>query len=236
MEIARVFDLDGLDEVLCDLVKRTVQEETLLPTIILISQMAALLNGYFASHDKNVAHTVVAGIGFRLRQIARSLSSTPLILLPNSTTNINININTTVMESRQMCTDTLLSIFNTPPSTTAAAAALSEIRCPRPSFGRIFDQLVDMHLLCSRIPRTIADAVAVFDAQGRRRESIGSSVGVVWVVEVLRDGGGAWIGSGVDGDGHGHGHGAGERMFRHQRWGVVNVQDGVVVDAFATEE
>ncbi|CRK26902.1 hypothetical protein BN1708_000688 [Verticillium longisporum] len=77
----------------------------------------------------------------------------------------------------------------------------------------VFAQTLDLHLLCTRVPRSAEDAERIFgDAPGDAR--------FVWVVEVLLDEIGVW------------GQGKGPRRSREQRWGAVDVVGGSVVDAF----
>ena len=80
----------------------------------------------------------------------------------------------------------------------------------RPGFGQTFDQLVDVHLLCTRVP--VAATTAAEQAAG-----------FAWAVEVLSDRVGVWTASDAQ-------ESSWARLFRHQRWGVVHVCNGVVVD------
>ncbi|KAM0323169.1 hypothetical protein ACHAQA_009019 [Verticillium albo-atrum] len=83
----------------------------------------------------------------------------------------------------------------------------------KPSFGMVFAQILDLHLLCTRVPRGADDAERVFgDAPGEAK--------FVWVVEVLLDEIGVWEGK------------RGPRRSREQRWGAVDVVKGRVVNAF----
>lgn len=85
--------------------------------------------------------------------------------------------------------------------------------------------MLDLHLLCTRVPRSGPDADLVFatPVQGHEQEGRGHSY--VTVVEVLLDEMGVWEG------------GAGKkgvRRNREQRWAAVEVRNGKVVDAFAS--
>lgn len=105
----------------------------------------------------------------------------------------------------------------------------------KPSFGLVFAQLLDIHILCSRVPRTRADAEAEAEARAMavsgETEGVGGGGGAggprrrfAWVVEVLLDEIGVWEGTGA---------GRPRRRSREQRWGAVDVVGGVrVVDAF----
>ncbi|KAK4250972.1 hypothetical protein C7999DRAFT_38104 [Corynascus novoguineensis] len=133
---------------------------------------------------------------------------------------------------------TLCSIFNPPlsppvlhtvPGAQAqpgpgafAAAATSSVRRNKPSFGLVFSQMLDLHLLCTRVPRTRADSAALMVNPG-----VGvAGVSYVWIVEVLLDELGVYeelAGGGWD---------WGKRRSREQRWGPVVVdEEGRIVDA-----
>ncbi|KAK3954344.1 hypothetical protein QBC32DRAFT_255691 [Pseudoneurospora amorphoporcata] len=114
-----------------------------------------------------------------------------------------------------------------PQMATAAAAAAS--RRNKPSYGMVFSQMLDLHLLCTRVPR------------GRSRQRGGAYGGgyggYVWAVEVLLDELGVYEGlEGVLGEtGEGEGKRKGlTRRSREQRWGAVEIEKGSgrVVDAF----
>ena len=86
----------------------------------------------------------------------------------------------------------------------------------KPAFGLTFTQLLDLHLLCTKMPRTRRDAMV---GGGPARHA--------WAVEVLLDEDGLW--DAPDGDDEP----PGQRVDREQRWGAVDVRDGVrIVDAF----
>ncbi|KAI0434838.1 hypothetical protein F5Y09DRAFT_294998 [Xylaria sp. FL1042] len=123
-------------------------------------------------------------------------------------------------------------------------AASRLTRRNKPSFGATFAQFLDLHLLCTRIPRTRDDAeTAIALGPGSGTED----VKFAWVVEVLLDELGVcdWEGWGrrrksmmmtmrmeKEKDG---GRGQEEeglppaRVNREQRWGAVDVRDRVVV-------
>ncbi|KAI1359229.1 hypothetical protein F5Y08DRAFT_320117 [Xylaria arbuscula] len=123
--------------------------------------------------------------------------------------------------------------YNNDRSIHAAASRLT--RRNKPSFGATFAQFLDMHLLCSKVPRTrdnAETAVALLGAAGSE------DVKYAWAVEALLDEGGFWD---WDWDIKGGGKGKAEdengrpprRVNREQRWAAVDVRDRVViVDAF----
>ncbi|OTB01814.1 hypothetical protein M426DRAFT_210372 [Hypoxylon sp. CI-4A] len=107
----------------------------------------------------------------------------------------------------------------------------------KPAFGATFAQFLDLHVLCTRVPRTRADAAASLGGGGEVKHC--------FVVEVLLDELGVWEwrddeeGGGVEGKGNGNGDKTAvhqgrrwKRRCREQRWGAVDVRGGVrFVDA-----
>ncbi|KAI0862950.1 hypothetical protein F4860DRAFT_471065 [Xylaria cubensis] len=111
----------------------------------------------------------------------------------------------------------------------AAAARLT--RRNKPSFGATFAQFLDLHLLCTKVPRTRDDAETAI-ALGADSED----VKYAWVIETLLDVMGVWEWEKwkVLGDKRGEEETSlPPRVNREQRWGAVDVRDGVrVVNAF----
>ncbi|KAH9884832.1 hypothetical protein F4778DRAFT_787479 [Xylariomycetidae sp. FL2044] len=103
---------------------------------------------------------------------------------------------------------TLRSIFHHPPVVVTAGGDMTSRnrnrRKDKPAYGVTFAQFLDLHLLCTRVPRSAADADVLFSSlhpyagnnnapddeeeRGRR----GSGVRYAWVVEVLLDEMGVW--------------------------------------------
>ena len=202
-----------------------------LPDMILITHTSTLLNTLFTGRDKESAHNTMQLLSSRLHSLTRSHGG-PLIMFLNSTASPHhadgVALPTT--DNRRplkQLEQTLCSIFNPPPPPPAAsdrqqpghgiASAMSMRN--RPSFGLVFAQMLDLHLLCTFIPRTKTDRVALIASGGT------ASVEYVWAVEVLLDEVGAY---GLSED-------VGwERRSREQRWAVVDVDGaGRVVNAFA---
>lgn len=128
--------------------------------------------------------------------------------------------------------------------TQAAATAAAASKRNKPSYGMIFSQMLDLHLLCTK------------QSRGRSRHGEhGGYGGYVWAVEVLLDELGVYegleavFGKGGDeekwqggqqeegsgkGNGKGNGKGGLTRRSREQRWGAVEIEEGSgrVVDAF----
>lgn len=197
-----------------------------LPDIILITHFSALLTTLFTQRDKQSAHTSLQLLSSHLRYLSRS--SGPLIMLLNVTTSPLATSSAAAqapledIQGKRPIDPSLRSIFNPPPPSTAAygSAGLTLSRRNKPAFGLTFAQFLDLHLLCTRVPRTREDAEAVY-APSPRREM--RDVRCAWVVEVLSDEAGVWDT---------------ERWrCREQRWGAVDVKDGrMLVDAFEQRE
>jgi hypothetical protein len=135
---------------------------------------------------------------------------------------------------------TLRSIFNPGPNQAHkngygyGTAGAHLVRRNKPFFGATFAQLLDLHLLCTRVPRTRGDAeTAVALGAGS------DDVKYAWVVEVLLDELGVWEWEkGEVEKGQERGNRREElrppsRENREQRWCAVDVRDGVrVVNSF----
>ncbi|GJN81446.1 hypothetical protein PLIIFM63780_004980 [Purpureocillium lilacinum] len=225
------------------------------PSIVLVTHFSTLLTSLFAHREKSAAHSSLQLLASQARYLSRSLLSQPLFMLLNSTSSSahdgrhepgtgsaapasgdgpgGAAVTTRALDP------TLRSVFNPPtiplPAYRAPRAAT---RRNKPSFGLIFSQMLDTHLLCTPMPRTRADADVVYgggsntgngddrpDNQQHHQQQAGSSsVEYVTVVEVLLDEMGLWQGR------------TGPRPNREQRWGVVDVVGGRVVDAFVRTE
>lgn len=234
------------------------------PDIVLITHISPHMASLFRQREKDTAHQTLQLLSSHLRYLSRSPDhGSPLIMILNSTTNsqeppVVASTNTNQGQGRpsppppppseapntrgpnRPLDPTLRSIFNPPPLPAIGLGYTHDTplsRRNKPSFGLIFTQLLDMHLLCTRVPRTRADAEAVFappsQAAGAGTGTGNRAVGYGWVVEVLLDEVGVW-----EGDVARPPWGA-KRASREQRWGAVDVSrdgDGVrVVDAFEAE-
>ena len=186
-----------------------------LPEIILITHLSSLLTGLFTHREKSAAHSALQLLGSQLRYLSRTLPSNPLILLLNSTSlPAPPKPAATELKKQQPLDPTLLSIFNL----VAPQGYASHARRTKPNFGLVFTQLLDLHLLCTRLPRTRHDAELVV-----RRQAPAEGVRMVWVVEVLFDELGLWEGR------------RGRRKDREQRWAAVDVRNDRVDCAFEKE-
>ncbi|XEV03846.1 hypothetical protein FSHL1_009133 [Fusarium sambucinum] len=269
--LSRVFDLDGLWEVLADLDRSApVEEEAVLlhqkketqkqvateaqveeiqdsqdeddeafspiqqasqpplqeeklpskaaqhPEVIVMTHFSSLLTSLFAHRERSAARTALQLLGSHLRDLSRNLPSNPLILLLNSTSSSfssPASTTTATSPAKQAFIDpTLRSIFN-PPSATGYSS-----RRTKPNFGLSFTQLLDLHILCTRIPkkRTVAERVV--------QPRSGEEAKMVWAVEVLLDEMGVWEGR------------MGPRVGREQRWTVIDVVKGRIERAFDNAE
>ncbi|KAI1278882.1 hypothetical protein F5Y07DRAFT_57003 [Xylaria sp. FL0933] len=130
-------------------------------------------------------------------------------------------------------------------------AASRLTRRNKPSFGATFAQFLDLHLLCTRVPRTRDDAETAI-ALGPGLSASGEDVKYAWVVEVLLDELGFYDWEGLEKKRKGkmammamvkdkdrdkdkeREKGQGDdglppRVNREQRWAAVDVRDRVVV-------
>ncbi|EHK47365.1 hypothetical protein TRIATDRAFT_238203 [Trichoderma atroviride IMI 206040] len=239
--LSRVFDMDGLDEVLADLDATAAaaaprggkeEEETIeiqsaeeiapdnhslpnrqvdnknngksttttassTPDIVLITHFSSLLTSFFTQRDKSAAHVALRLLATRLRHLSRTLPSNPLILLLNSTDSDQQSSSTAYKSASSSTDPTLRSVFN------PAHHASTSYKANKPTFGLVFTQLLDLHLLCTRAPRHSRAAT--------------SSLRAVTVVEVLLDEIGLWEGE------------RGQRKRREQRWTIMASRNGRMV-------
>ena len=193
------------------------------PDIIIVTHFSSLLTSFFTQRDKPTAHATIRHLSARLRRLSRTLPSHPLVLIINSTDSgaaahssashgheippseqspAHHNRNNNNHKSPPAVAPTLRSIFN--PATASGQQGFFKLN--KPTFGLVFTQLLDLHLLCTRAPRP------------PRKETTASSRALT-VVEVLLDDTGLWQGE------------RGRRRRREQRWTVVESSSGRIVDA-----
>ncbi|KAI8214699.1 hypothetical protein K4K53_000660 [Colletotrichum sp. SAR 10_77] len=211
------------------------------PDIILITHFSTLMTALFTGRDRASAHDGLQSLSAFLRYLSRSLSSSPLIMLLNSTSSSKSK---TLTEPPPMppseapppdersssggskpLAATLRSVFNPPQLDIPGYAGHAAARRNKPTFGLVFAQLLDLHLLCTKVPRTREDAERLY-APPARDDGGGGGVRYTWVVEVLLDELGVWE----------EGAAPGVRRCREQRWTAVDVRAGRVVDAFEGAE
>ncbi|KAI1392074.1 uncharacterized protein F4822DRAFT_389558 [Hypoxylon trugodes] len=227
-----------------------IEDTSQIPDIILITNFSSLLTNLFTrSADKADAHTTLQLLSSHLRYLARSASG-PLIMLLNTTTasfpatntnSTNNTANPTTETAKRPLEPTLCSIFNSAPD--AGGRGEGRRHNNKPSFGTTFAQFLDLHVLCTRVPRMRSDAEVLF-APGTAGGF--GEVKYCWVVEVLLDELGVleWEDD-VKNLSGGKDKGKGiydktmqrdkkwTRRSREQRWGAVDIRGGVrIVDAF----
>ncbi|KAK9416695.1 hypothetical protein SUNI508_09605 [Seiridium unicorne] len=210
-----------------------------IPGIILITHFSTLLNALFTQRDKTSSHTILQLLSSHLRYLSRSSGS--LVVLLNSTSNppsstvANLPSKTGptapgppgTRPSERPLNPTLQSIFNPPPPTHLGygSSSMTLSRRNKPAFGLTFAQFLDLHLLCTRLPKTPADAEALSAPDtGSAAAGAMRKVKYAWIVEVLLDE-------------TGFRDTAGKSIDREQRWGAVDIRDGAkIVDAFEKQE
>ncbi|KAJ0387311.1 hypothetical protein COL922a_002552 [Colletotrichum nupharicola] len=212
------------------------------PDIILITHFSTLMTALFTGRDRASAHDGLQSLSAFLRYLSRSLSSSPLIMLLNSTSSSKSKTLTepppippseappppderSSSGGSKPLAATLRSVFNPPQLDIPGYAGHAAARRNKPTFGLVFAQLLDLHLLCTKVPRTREDAERLYAPPGRGDGGRGG-VRYTWVVEVLLDELGVW----EEGAAHG------VRRCREQRWTAVDVRAGRVVDAFEGAE
>ncbi|KAI5464546.1 hypothetical protein BGZ63DRAFT_401479 [Mariannaea sp. PMI_226] len=217
-----------------------------LPDIIIATHFSSLLTGLFTHREKSAAHDALHLVGAHIRDLSRNLSSQPLILLLNSTSTSahpNINLSTAATSTTTAAAPppppppppehalqprgskkhhaldpTLRSIFNPPPP-PGYAGSVAWPRRNKPSFGLVFAQLLDMHLLCTRLPWNGSSGDdGDTEATEAALQHGTTARSAIWVTEVLFDQMGFWEGT------------RGPRRNREQRWTALNVEGGRVKD------
>ncbi|KAI0897271.1 hypothetical protein F4806DRAFT_393654 [Annulohypoxylon nitens] len=224
------------------------EETSYIPDIILITHFSTLLTNLFtrSADNKTSAHTTLQHLSSHLRYLSRSAAG-PLLMLLNTTS--------TSSSTSYSSATTSASTANAPNTLHSAASKKRPLEptlrsifsggkgegegrgggnarhgAIKPAFGATFAQFVDLHLLCTRVPRTRSDAEMLF-APGERSGEVRYS----WVVEVLLDELGGWEwddgdgnkGKGKDESGGKEGEVRWTRRNREQRWGAVDVRSGV---------
>ncbi|KAG5974226.1 hypothetical protein E4U55_008275 [Claviceps digitariae] len=186
------------------------------PSFILITHFSTLLNGLFTQRERQAALMTVSQVGARIGHLSRHLASNPLIMILNSVTEIPA--------SEAALDPSLQSIFSPRVLDIPGYNAGTMPRRMKPSFGLVFTQLLDMHLLCSRVLRTghhgmearAGGVAGEQDTNHERRDNHHSGARFVTVVEVLMDEMGVWQGR------------RGPRPSREQRWTAIDVVRGRV--------
>ncbi|OTB15359.1 hypothetical protein K445DRAFT_12123 [Daldinia sp. EC12] len=206
------------------------EKRTHIPDLILITHFSALLTNLFtrSADDRPRAHSTLQALSSHLRYLARS-SDGPLVMLLNSTTTTITTITTSATNTTSATATATASSFHVPaakdrPQDPTLRSIFTRCRS-KPAFGATFAQFVDVHLLCTRVPRTRSDAQA--EVVGKEKGmGMKGTVRWCWVVEVLLDEVGVEVEDGDEGDN--------KKIWkrREQRWGAVDVRSKVrLVDA-----
>ncbi|KAL0937369.1 uncharacterized protein CTRU02_207100 [Colletotrichum truncatum] len=216
-------------------------KELTTPDIILITHFSTLMTALFTRHDRGSAHDSLQYLSSHLRYLSRNLPSSPLIMLLNSTSSsknkpsaesnpanlANITedmqppppLDEMSSKHNKPLDPTLRSVFNPPPLNIPGYTGQALSRRNKPTFGLVFSQILDLHLLCTRVPRTKADADRLYAPSDVEDDE---TVKYTLVLEVLLDEMGVWE---IDSTQE-------ERKLREQRWAPVDVRAGRIVDAF----
>lgn len=214
-----------------------------LPDMVIITHMSNLLSTLFQQRDKSTAHQTLQLLSSHIRYLSRAPEhGGPLIMLLNSTTSSSLSsdkANPTVPDRdyrppppppadnpslpaprNKPLDPTLRSIFNPSPLPVSGlnyAHDTPHSRRNKPSFGLIFTQMLDMHFLCTRLPKTRDDAEALYAPTETGDSTANKSVAYGWVVEVLLDEMGIWKSRTAVEEGQ-------TRRSREQRWGAVEIR------------
>ncbi|KAH8711136.1 hypothetical protein HC256_007951 [Beauveria bassiana] len=187
------------------------------PEIIVVTHFSTLLTSLFARRENAAAHQSLALLKTRLRWLSRS-SSMPLLLLVNSTMEEPSTKHKAsapelngLAASNRSSDATLRSIF----------AYVRTLRPSKPSFGIVFSQFLDLHLLCTdisgqeRASYSLGEHSALTQTSHRR---LGPTL-----VEVLQDN--LELNSPHARECH-----------REQRWAILDVSNQQIVNAYEHHE
>ena len=174
------------------------------PSILLVDSLPTLMTQLFGNgtSDRTTAHRELAQLSRVLVKMSRSAVHSLAVVLLNSTTVPNV--------AKSLDEHLMRSVFE---DTKAV-----------PSFGAVYDGMVDITLLVSKVPRTHEDAEAMYGGYGERCSYTN-------VVECLRDDMpdlARWMEEELVIKGKGR---MGKRMNREGRWGAFDVlrMDGEAV-------
>lgn len=180
------------------------------PEIIVVTHFSTLLMSLFARREKTAAHKSLALLRARLRGLSSSTSTNPLILLVNST----IEEVSNKYESNADFSNPTSGNKGTETTLRSMSSSLRGLRPSRPSFGAVFSQFLDLHILCTDISSHQAGSPCSIEnaAGSTKTDCQGHSP---TLVEVLQDN----LGSLHDCKHH-----------REQRWAVLNISHQQIVD------
>ena len=202
-------------------VESTLQEaEKASPDIIVLTDFSTFLTSLFTQRERSAAHSSLLLLKSHLHFLARSLSSNPLILIVNSTTaepaprGAEAHLSGLVHPSSgaSKSDNGLRSIFSSLHYSMERYNDPGPFRRVRPSFGLIFSQLLDLHILCTAISEAHGpDGTErnTLKTAGRNKSGVTSTTSLV---EILSDDVGTWSVSCSPG-----------AKSREQRWGICRL-------------
>jgi len=213
------------------------QSPVSVPDIVLITRISTVLSPLFTHRGTDQANMLLKRLSERLLRLSRGPGG-PLIILLNSTRNRNPprpppNPDTSQgnadhhlphqlpTDARPAIAPTLRSVFNPPPVDIPSLPYAYDTPLSRrnsPTFGLAFTQMLDLHLLCTRIPA--APPATAVPEEGSFGDD-GGRVRYVWAVEVLLDDVGVWDPAEARPGGK-------PRTNRERRGGLVDVRGGGV--------
>ncbi|OAR02803.1 hypothetical protein LLEC1_00209 [Akanthomyces lecanii] len=181
-----------------------------LPEIIVVTHFSTLLTSLFARREKTAAHKSLALLRARLRGLSGSASTNPLILLVNSTTEEDSN---KYNESTPGFGNLTSGNKSTEPTLRSIFSSVRSLSPSRPRFGTVFNQFLDLHLLCTEMSNNQAmSSCSVEKAAGSTKADCQGHSPTL--VEVLHD----------NLDSH-HVH----KRHREQRWAVLDIANQQIV-------
>ncbi|KAM3426877.1 hypothetical protein MY4824_009766 [Beauveria thailandica] len=187
------------------------------PEIIVLTHFSTLLTSLFARRENTAAHQSLALLKTRLRWLSRS-PSMPLLLLVNSTAE------EARTEHKESAPDfNGLAASNRSPDATLRSifASVRTLRPSRPSFGTVFSQFLDLHLLCTDI---LGQERATYSlGEHSASTKIGYRRLGPTLVEVLQD-------NLVLDSRHAR------ECHREQRWAILDVSNQLIVNAYEHHE
>lgn len=146
---------DSLDaEVLGERARQGI-EPLLSPDIIVITHFSTFLTTLFTERERAAAHRSLLLLKSRLHFLSRSLDPSPLVVILNSTSVEQgpggTDTNMAQLSGTSSANTSLGSIFSLP-NNCLPGYNYSCRRRIKPSFGLIFSQLLDLHILSTNIP------------------------------------------------------------------------------------
>ncbi|KAG0651375.1 hypothetical protein D0Z07_1636 [Hyphodiscus hymeniophilus] len=230
--ISRVFDIEGLWEVLGEVGKSSdsgaADDESMSDEdgveIVIIDNMTHLINELFARKERSEAHTLLTTLSRALHTLTHTRNI--LTVLHNKT----VSSISKTYETDPSIEERYPQRRNKPNQNPQSTSVFPSNQL-KPALGQIFSQLPDLHLLVSALPKTRGDAQQHYGQEDDADFRTGSGIKEVQfcnVIEVLKDET-PNLGSQTEEERY-------QRKFggREQRWAAVEVSaDGLaLVDTF----